>query len=422
AMMTEGAAAVPLLQKYLATYPKSDWAWIATLRLGAAEEKLGDLAAAAASYASISSDLPPARVLAGAAAARAHAGLGQIDRALEAYRQALRDWDDDFGPMLVLDSVAFVERSKLPGLIARLERSAKLADRAPIERARWAIEHGRPDDALAALKGARSREAREMAHRARLERALALADIENPKQNEVAAMAELEALAREPFDFGVCAAEIARATMLWRGGEGPTAEAILRAAGGRWAARPAPPPRTPLERDVAAIRAEVFRPRGDGIFAGHGSWNGFEFPLALPPFVIARAEIRVKLPNGDVVAVATHAPKALVLDDDQIALLARIMNKLGGTKTRPWVDARTTPNQPVGPSLDASKLRNRFFAMRSGHWGGWVLETYPIIDSIELGPDSALAAVQLGYGGATVVLAKKDGRWRALRLVNEWVT
>jgi hypothetical protein len=68
------------------------------------------------------------------------------------------------------------------------------------------------------------------------------------------------------------------------------------------------------------------------------------------------------------------------------------------------------------------KLWNRFFAVRAGHWAGWVFETYPIIRSIELGPSSALVAVDVGYAGATVVLEKKGGVWRALRLVNEWVT
>jgi len=33
----------------------------------------------------------------------------------------------------------------------------------------------------------------------------------------------------------------------------------------------------------------------------------------------------------------------------------------------------------------------------------------------------ANAIVTIGYSGATVVLEKIDGQWRALRLVNQWV-
>ena len=34
----------------------------------------------------------------------------------------------------------------------------------------------------------------------------------------------------------------------------------------------------------------------------------------------------------------------------------------------------------------------------------------------------ANANVTIGYSGATVVLEKIDGKWRAVRLTNQWIT
>jgi len=84
-----------------------------------------------------------------------------------------------------------------------------------------------------------------------------------------------------------------------------------------------------------------------------------------------------------------------------------------------------TPNQPVGASLDILALWNKFFAARPGHWGGWELETYPVITRLEFTDAArtrAEAAVTIGYSGATVVLEKTAGRWVAVRLTNHWIT
>jgi hypothetical protein len=84
-----------------------------------------------------------------------------------------------------------------------------------------------------------------------------------------------------------------------------------------------------------------------------------------------------------------------------------------------------TPNQPIGPSLDILGFWNTFFAARAGHWGGWVLETFPIVTEIEfLNPErtKAAARVTVGYSGATVLLEKQGQTWRATALVNKWIT
>ena len=68
---------------------------------------------------------------------------------------------------------------------------------------------------------------------------------------------------------------------------------------------------------------------------------------------------------------------------------------------------------------------NKFFPARQGHWGGWVLETYPIIRQIEFTNaerTKANVSVEVGYSGGTIVMEKIDGTWRAIRLVNQWIT
>ena len=52
-------------------------------------------------------------------------------------------------------------------------------------------------------------------------------------------------------------------------------------------------------------------------------------------------------------------------------------------------------------------------------------ETYPVVTQIEFvnaERTKANASVTIGYSGATVVLEKVDGTWRAVRLANQWIT
>ena len=79
----------------------------------------------------------------------------------------------------------------------------------------------------------------------------------------------------------------------------------------------------------------------------------------------------------------------------------------------------------VGDSMQILSLFGRFFEARPGHWGGWELETYPQVTQIEFvnaERTKANANVTIGYSGATVVLEKVDGKWRAVRLTNRWIT
>jgi len=99
--------------------------------------------------------------------------------------------------------------------------------------------------------------------------------------------------------------------------------------------------------------------------------------------------------------------------------------RLGGTKRREPTQIMETPNQPVGDSVRIVALWARFFPARPGHWGGWELETYPVIDEIHFTNAErtrASAKVTIGYSGATVELEKEGGAWLARRLTNRWIT
>ena len=112
----------------------------------------------------------------------------------------------------------------------------------------------------------------------------------------------------------------------------------------------------------------------------------------------------------------------LFANADDLQFFTTMIGRLGGNKKREPAQIMETPNQPVGASLDILALVNQFFAARPGHWGGWVFQTYPMIDRIEFlnaERTKATAAVTIGYAGATVVLEKKDGAWVATALTNQ---
>jgi len=115
----------------------------------------------------------------------------------------------------------------------------------------------------------------------------------------------------------------------------------------------------------------------------------------------------------------------LLLKSDELSLVVRLLPTIGGTKSRAPRQIMETPNQPVGDSMQILSLFERFFEARPGHWGGWELETYPQVTQIEFvnaERTKANANVTIGYSGATVVLEKVDGKWRAVRLTNHWIT
>jgi TolA-binding protein len=443
-------------RRYVDSYPGSNWAWLARLRIGQCEEALGDPDAAAAAYlaaARAHGDLPPARVLGHEYAARALEAAGEFEKALAEHQRALAGWDNAFGlrytthirrsskprdPFVPAADAGEVAKESLAPRIAQLKASLALPGGALLEQGRAFLSRGRHDEAESALKqllaghpeSPAAAEGRYLLHRAALERALELANLERPDADDDAAAKALEELARQPHDFAVTAARVAQASLLVRRGEVTRAEALMDAALTAWHERQRiAQPAAGLERDVAAIRRVVFLPQGGEIYRS-GRWNAFDFPRTPPSFMLVNADTKVKLPDGEIVRVAVAQPldapsKVLVFDTDQIAFLKKMIATLGGTKRREPGHVMETPNQPVGDSMQILGLWRHFFPARPGHWGGWEIETYPVVTEIEFTNaerTKAAARVTIGYSGATVELEKESGQWVAKRLTNQWIT
>lgn len=451
------AEAREAFERYLAAYPTTPWAWVAAVRAGQTAEALNDPEVAAVRYLkAAASDLPLAKVLGHEYAARAYESAGDFEKAQAEHERALALWDDDFGsgqqrystyvrrrakpddPFILPNDTAEVVRASLPSRIAELRRALSIPGGAILERGRTLLARQHFDEAIEVLgridaqypSSPAASEAQSLARRVRLERALAMADVERPDANEDRALTELEALAREPLDFAVTAARIARASMLWKRGDAPAAEAGMSAALTDWHTHQhLSTPANAIEVDVAEIRRVIFLPKGGSVYGG-GRWNAFEWSNQATPFVLLNATVPTRMHDGRTVNVRLvqtlpGSDKALFFDSDEIALLKRMIVTLGGTRRREPTAIMETPNQPVGDSMQILRLWTKFFAARPGHWGGWEIETYPRITEIQFTNaerTKAAAKVTIGYSGATVELEKENGKWIAKRLVNQWIT
>lgn len=451
------APALPLFRRYVAAYPTSPWAWVAALRVGECLEHGGEWQAAADAYASAVTAYhaePLASVLGDAAAARAYGALGRFDEALAAGSAALGAWDDDYGTEYSIELQPLpattpglappvermhVNRDALRRRVDQLRLDLRQPEGAALARARWLIEQQRFTDAVGALtpiasKSAGASDARALLHRAQLEIALDLAANEGPHYDKAAAMRSLDALAGEPFDTAVAVAAVARSALLATDGHRADADVLMSATLDQWVgagnARAIEPAAGNLDADVVAIRRVVFRPLGDlPVYSGM-RLNAFSFPASLPSFLVVNPTVLVKTADDRVEKRTVYQrfpglEHVLQLDDDALGLLGRLPPTLGGTRRRVPTQVMETPNQPVGTSMDILAFWNRYFPARPGHWGGWVLETYPTVTRIEFtdaARTKATAAVTIGYSGATVVLEKVSGEWHAVRLTNIWIT
>jgi tetratricopeptide (TPR) repeat protein len=443
---------------YVTQYPGSAYAWVAALRMAECAAEAGDWQTAAAEYQAAAQTYrtqPPARVLGHASAARAHEASGDFDRATGGYREAVGGWDDDYGPRYSFDAqrrrpavntvpglprpTGEVTLPALEARLAELTRSMASPGGAVLEQGRWLVSKERWTEAAALLadfgrrfrRSPNIREAQYLAHKAVLYNALAMVDVAG-KPDEASGVAALDALASEPYGFPVSAAKITKACLLWKQGSQADAEGLLHEAlKERVLRQDWREPASALERDVAAIRNLLFLPTGGAVYSGGvRGWNAFSWPAAVPRFVAVPTEVRVKEAAGrtNVLSLPHRMPgldNVLMLDADQLKFLSDLLYKVGGTERRAPRAIMETPNQPVGASLTVMALLNQFFPVRPGHWGGWEFLTYPVITEIEFmdaARTKARAKVTIGYSGCDVLLEKTGGSWRAVRLVNQWIT
>jgi TolA-binding protein len=454
------ARALPEFQQYVAQYPSSPWAPIAALRIGECYEQTNDWPKASAAYnraaATFAND-PYARVLGGAFASRALDAQGRFDDSLAAAKRAFNSWDADYGFEYTIRSAQaaeprvttgpFVDRLRLTRddlavRVATLESDLRQPKGQLLARGRWQLNQNQFTEAIQTLttflrdepNSPGHADAQSLLHRAQLELALDLAALEGAHYDRAKAAAALDSIAKEPFDSFVATAALAKAALMVAGGQSADAEALMATTLESWLKSQrdltARDPAAGIDADIAEIRQVVFRPLGDLPVYGNNGWNAFSFPDKLPRFLVVRADVQVKTIDGQVSRHTIYQrfsdlDHVLLLTSDQLSLVARLVPTIGGTKRRAPTQIMETPNQPVGSSMDILSLFGRFFPARPGHWGGWELETYPQVTQIEFvnaDRTKANAHVTIGYSGATVVLEKVDGKWRAVALTNQWIT
>jgi tetratricopeptide (TPR) repeat protein len=446
----EYAIARTYFRAYVKTYPDTAWAWVAALRVGQTSESLGEEQAGVDAYlagASRYSSVPLARVLGHAYAARGYEALAQFTTALREYQAALAGWDQDYGQVfslhIIQDSRANENRlernrpdvslSALSQRVAQLKASLSTPGGALLETGRWSVDHGRFREALVPLDQLLSRdrssamiaEVRYLAHRARLGLALEMAS--DPARDDAAALAELERLTKDPYDFGVCAARIAEASILWRRSATALADSLMMSALNEWDGHQRAErekPRSNVEQDIAEIRTLVFRPDGGGVLSGWAQ-NTFSQRPSPTPFVILNPNVSIRAPGAErnqrSVFQSFRDHRVLFMTGEQQGILKDIVLKVGG----PSSPDRATEH-------DLLSRWSKFFPTER-MWGGVVtdtyphvsLETYPIITELEfLNADRTRAAVRVVVGGegATVVLEKDQGVWTARSLVDRWIS
>ncbi len=454
------ARALPEYQQFVLRYPSSSWAPIAALRIGECYEQMKDWSKASAAYKRAATSFANdayARVLGGAFASRTLDAQGRFDDSLSAANSALNSWDADYGfeysirsPQVppsavitgpVVDTLR-VTRDDLAARVATLDHDLRQSGGRLLARGRWQLDQNQFTEAINTLTTFLKQqpgspaltEARLLLHRAQLESALDLAAVEGAHYDPAKALAALDVITREPFDSFVATAAVAEAALKLTQGQSSEAETLMEKTLDSWLTTQRDlkrgVPLSGIDADVAEIRQVVFRPLGDLPFYRGSGWNAFNFPAALPRFIVVRADVQVKTSDGQVVRHTVYQQfpdldHVLILKSDELSLLARLLPTIGGTKRRAPTQIMETPNQPIGDSMHILSLFERFFEARPGHWGGWELETYPQVTQIEFvnaERTKANANVTIGYSGGTVVLEKVDGKWRAVRLTNQWIT
>jgi tetratricopeptide (TPR) repeat protein len=447
-------------EEYLRAYPDSDYAWSARVALGRAALELGDAPAAAEAFdaASAVPGMPDAaRVVSLALASETRAELGHVDRALSDVATALTLWDDRLGYEYTIEpwedsrpqplahhNTRAIEKSVLERRVDALTLAVGDTSGGAVEQARRLVTRGRLDAAISLLDSALSATvdgpiasaARSLRTEARLRQILALADADRMDRRPNDAIRQLETFDATPRDFPTVVGRMALATLVWfRGDNGDAARAdtVLRTALSEWVQHQPPttvPAAGTLEADVSAIRAEVFRPRVDGIYDDGRRWNAFAAPAQLPPFMLVNPDVLVRTADGANrrVTVRERLPgfdSVIFVDRPDLELLAATIIALGGTAQGTPVSVMQPPNIPIGAARAVIDLWNRYFQLRPGHWGGWEFETYPLITRVEFldaERTRAAAHVTIGFGGTAVMLSKIDGEWRATGLNGRWVT
>jgi len=428
-----------------AQFPTAEWNWVVALRVAQLTERLGD-ASVVTDYEAVASrpGLPPAAILVSrVSAAELREARGELPAAASHYRAALDAWQQ-LPDQIRIDTQAASADRALPvfarfsnltkaSVITRTDRLSKAVstEEALLYEGRRALENAKPAEAMGPLrklmasypKSNAAIEGRGLLRRAQLTEILS-----TPQTDLAKADRDLNALADAPYDSVTTLSKLARSAFKLRAGAQAEAEALARQALEEWHAKQSTVAevKTPLAQEVAAIRAELFRPQGGGVFDA-GRWDGLTWQKEARPFAIASREVQVKTNAKEERISAPFAAKVdarlLFATYDDLASMRMILDKVGGTATAPWIGVMDVPNQPIGGSMRVAQLWSKLFPMRPGHWGGWILTVVPYVTRITFDRDNhALAEFTAGYSGGTVELEKENGVWVAKRIVSVWIT
>ena len=455
------ASAKAAYAQLVAQDPSRPFAWIADLYAAQCLEAEGNIPQAIAAYEGLATKYahePLAQVVGPAAAAQLLDQRAEFDRALGLYRRALASWDSDYGPDVTppgtlasprptASEAAVTQRritqQDLADRVAALERNVSQPGGPALERGRWqlgALQFSAARETLLQAEGqadgATETEARALRHRAELELILERLTAAGTKPDDAAALTALEALAGEPFDASVGAAGLAHAMLVFQLGRGADARAHFKSALDAWLVDQAPlrsQAPTPIDADVAALREVVFQPTGKLAILNQAKSLSQEFPSDVS-FVIVRPEVTVKTADGHVSSRLLYQQfsdfgQALFFTREEQLLIVRVLLAVGklvppGAKPDPERGLQS-PQNPFDPIA----LVREFLPIRATSLREWSaerkLETHPTIGVIEFtNPQRTRANVGVAFGwiGATIMLEKVDGKWRALRVVNIWMS
>ena len=427
---------------YVSRFPDSPFAWVARVRAADSALAMGDVAAPdMLTMLARTEEAPLGRVVAGALAGRALDAAGRTEQALAAYRMAFESWPPVIGGALsataydnVYDRTWRVTRTGLAERVATLERLVGHPAAAQLQKALSLIEAGQPSEAVPLLEQALARARHSPAERdtlSYLRRAhleVAMAAMADDRGDIQAARTALDKITDTPFDQTAALAGLAKATLLHIEGNQKEAAEAASTVLKRWAElQPATTPgvdASPLEHDARSVSAAVFEP-GNG-FSLLKRLFGNEPPGSLTPVMTQQSDVRVVTSDGHTSTLHIRdaipgSESTVFLTIAEVAVAARVATAFaGGQRRRPL-----EPGAAATRHEQVLKFWQTILPARQGNWGMFGWSTFPTVYTITfLNSERTRAIVGFSYRhyAATMILEKSGGRWRAMDLVNIWMS
>jgi TolA-binding protein len=434
------AAARTTFAAYLAAYPDTSWSWVAAIRIGQCHQLLGDVDRAIEAYRSAATRygaLSVPRELAHAFAGRAAEAVSRFDEAAAEYERALATWGDlrrsarmeGYGRVSAPPAWTLLEvqGQALQTRLDELRASLVTPEGTQLERGRWLLitgDRAGARDALDAFVRANPNstlgpDARRLVRRTRLELAIEMAGPMHAPRDDVGAIAALGAIDSEPWDEIVGVAKIVAATLTFRGGSREQADGLMTTALREWREQQAPRPTTmpaAIAADVAAIRRQIFEREGP-----NEPWRAsFQWSRgATPAFKVVNPDVFVQLvneaPARQTVYPASDDATVLFMTSGAMATLVEAMNSLA--------ENRAGPLPRVPPEM--LNFLTAHLPAEPGMIGG--LTSFASVPNVQLvtftnaARTAATVGIRTWFSGGTLRLEKSDGAWHVVGVGGTYV-